>query len=166
MAEQGIGYAVEHFDKPMHCLRGWHMTGTTCTCVHMACGFYCCDPCSRVTVMYGPCRHYSCPLAKVIKSLLSLMLCEQDLRRSNFTSADCRKANFKGANLQGAYFSKFTCWRHCGLRCWLLLSPPYICSSGAFMSRFCRAHCGSSCGIVLVTHPSHQITGSRDSRKE
>jgi uncharacterized protein YjbI with pentapeptide repeats len=30
----------------------------------------------------------------------------QDLRRSNFTSADCRKANFKGSNLQGAYFMK------------------------------------------------------------
>ena len=30
----------------------------------------------------------------------------QDLRRSNFTSADCRNANFKGANLQGTYFIK------------------------------------------------------------
>jgi uncharacterized protein YjbI with pentapeptide repeats len=30
----------------------------------------------------------------------------QDLRRSNFTSADCRRANFKNSNLQGAYFSK------------------------------------------------------------
>ncbi|WIA37298.1 hypothetical protein OEZ86_014236 [Tetradesmus obliquus] len=29
-----------------------------------------------------------------------------DLRRSNFTSADCRKANFKNSNLQGAYFMK------------------------------------------------------------
>jgi hypothetical protein len=30
----------------------------------------------------------------------------QDLRRSNFTSADCRKCNFKDTNLQGAYFIK------------------------------------------------------------
>jgi uncharacterized protein YjbI with pentapeptide repeats len=30
----------------------------------------------------------------------------QDLRRSNFTSADIRKANFKGSNLQGAYLMK------------------------------------------------------------
>lgn len=28
------------------------------------------------------------------------------LRRSNFTSAECRRTNFKGANLQGAYFIK------------------------------------------------------------
>lgn len=30
----------------------------------------------------------------------------QDLRRSNFTSADCRRCNFKDSNLQGAYFIK------------------------------------------------------------
>lgn len=30
----------------------------------------------------------------------------QDLRRSNFTSANIRKANFKGSNLQGAYLMK------------------------------------------------------------
>lgn len=30
----------------------------------------------------------------------------QDLRRSNFTSADARRANFKGAKLNGAYFIK------------------------------------------------------------
>lgn len=30
----------------------------------------------------------------------------QDLRRSNFTSADARNANFKGTKLQGAYFIK------------------------------------------------------------
>lgn len=30
----------------------------------------------------------------------------QDLRRSNFTSADVRKASFANANLQGAYFMK------------------------------------------------------------
>lgn len=30
----------------------------------------------------------------------------QDLRRSNFTSADCRRANFKGAKLNGAYLIK------------------------------------------------------------
>ena len=34
------------------------------------------------------------------------MLTVQDLRRSNFTAADCRKCNFKDANLQGAYFIK------------------------------------------------------------
>ena len=31
---------------------------------------------------------------------------QQDLRRSNFTSADARNANFKGTKLQGAYFIK------------------------------------------------------------
>jgi len=30
----------------------------------------------------------------------------QDLRRSNFTAADCRDCNFKDTNLQGAYFIK------------------------------------------------------------
>eukprot|EP01024_Parvocaulis_polyphysoides_P036560 TRINITY_DN324_c0_g1_i1.p1 TRINITY_DN324_c0_g1~~TRINITY_DN324_c0_g1_i1.p1 ORF type:complete len:250 (-),score=39.13 TRINITY_DN324_c0_g1_i1:245-994(-) len=30
----------------------------------------------------------------------------QDLRRSNFTAADCRKCNFKNSLLQGAYFIK------------------------------------------------------------
>lgn len=31
---------------------------------------------------------------------------KQDLRRSNFTSAECRKCKFAGANLQGAYLMK------------------------------------------------------------
>ncbi len=30
----------------------------------------------------------------------------QDLRRSNFTAADCRRCNFKNTNLQGSYFIK------------------------------------------------------------
>ena len=30
----------------------------------------------------------------------------QDLQRSNFTSADCRDCNFKNSKLQGAYFIK------------------------------------------------------------
>lgn len=30
----------------------------------------------------------------------------QDLRRSNFTSAECRSCNFKNANLAGTYFIK------------------------------------------------------------
>lgn len=30
----------------------------------------------------------------------------QDLRRSNFTSASCKRTNFKGAKLEGAYFIK------------------------------------------------------------
>ena len=41
-----------------------------------------------------------------VLTYVSVLTHVQDLRRSNFTSADCRKANFKGANLQGAYFSK------------------------------------------------------------
>jgi hypothetical protein len=35
----------------------------------------------------------------------------QDLRRSNFTSADIRKANFKGSNLQGAYLMKVVAFK-------------------------------------------------------
>jgi len=30
----------------------------------------------------------------------------QDLRRSNFTAADCRDCNFKNTKLQGTYFIK------------------------------------------------------------
>ena len=30
----------------------------------------------------------------------------QDLRRSNFTAADCRDCNFKNSKLQGTYFIK------------------------------------------------------------
>ncbi len=51
------------------------------------------------------------PLARHARGTLS---CEsltapshvQDLRRSNFTAADCRLCNFKNTNLQGSYFIK------------------------------------------------------------
>ncbi len=35
----------------------------------------------------------------------------QDLRRANFTSADIRNSQFKGANLQGAYLIKAVAFR-------------------------------------------------------
>jgi uncharacterized protein YjbI with pentapeptide repeats len=40
-------------------------------------------------------------------NVLAWLMVLQDLRRSNFTSADCRRANFKNSNLQGAYFSEW-----------------------------------------------------------
>jgi hypothetical protein len=36
---------------------------------------------------------------------------QQDLRRSNFTSADCKQTNFKGSKLQGAYFMKAVAYK-------------------------------------------------------
>ena len=60
----------------------------------------------------------------------------QDLRRSNFTAADCRDCNFKNTKLQGTYFIKTVvaranfevrCSTHASLTCTLtflvLLQP-------------------------------------------
>lgn len=59
----------------------------------------------------------------------------QDLRRSNFTSADARNANFAGAKLQGCYFIKavtananFQVYQLCVCMLMLLLGPESIAS--------------------------------------
>jgi uncharacterized protein YjbI with pentapeptide repeats len=46
------------------------------------------------------------PVSRALGHCNSAALPHARARRSNFTSADARKANFKGSNLQGAYFIK------------------------------------------------------------
>ncbi len=49
----------------------------------------------------------NCNIAKAFGGHAVIVLSVvQDLRRSNFTAADCRRCNFKNTNLQGSYFIK------------------------------------------------------------
>ena len=50
---------------------------------------------------------YACHSANGTHSMLMKSTHDaQDLRRSNFTAADCRDCNFKNSKLQGTYFIK------------------------------------------------------------